>query len=96
MDLAAFKASLANKAPPRGAGRALKALWHLANGDWDKAHRLAQEQADKDGAWVHAHLHRSRGEHGNAGGWYARAGKAASKAPLDREWAEIVSALLER
>jgi len=45
---------------------ALLALWWDAKGEWDKAHRIAQDVAGPDGAWVHAYLHRKEGELGNA------------------------------
>ena len=94
MDLAAFKATLANDAPPKGLGRPLLALWHAAKGDWDKAHTLAQDEDNETGAWVHAHLHRVEGDEKNAGHWYGRARKSHSKATLPAEWDEIASALL--
>ncbi len=94
MDLKTFKASLDQDAPPEGLGQALQALWHVAKGDWDKAHQLAQAQNDQFGAWVHAHLHRVAGDNGNAGYWFRRAGRPHSSASLKEEWEEIVSALL--
>ncbi len=94
MDLRAFKASLNDDAPPEGVGRALQAMWREAKGDWRGAHRLAQAQGDEIGAWVHAYLHRVEGDEANAGGWYRRAGKPHSSAPLNEEWEEIVAALL--
>ena len=94
MDLQAFKASLDGEAPPGGINPSLQALWHQAKGNWDKAHRLAQTQDDPAGAWVHAHLHRIEGDHGNAGYWYRRAGRPASSAALEVEWEEITAALL--
>ncbi len=94
MDLKAFGASLDRDAPPAGLSRALEALWREAKGDWHQAHRLAQQQRDQTGAWVHAYLHRVEGDTGNAGYWYRRAGKPRSSAPLKREWEAIVSALL--
>ena len=94
MDLAAFKTSLVDDAPPAGLGRALQALWRQAKGDWHAAHRLAQAQDDQAGAWVHAFLHRVEGDAGNAGYWYRRAGKPHASAPLGEEWDEIASALL--
>lgn len=93
MDVAEFRSSLAGNAPPEGAGLALQALWHEAKGDWRRAHRLAQAQADEAGAWVHAYLHRVEGDENNAGHWYRRAGRPPSSAPLGEEWAEIVAAL---
>ncbi len=94
MDLKAFKASLNQDTPPSDAGRALQALWHAANDDWHKAHRLAQDQRDEIGAWVHAYLHRLEGDDGNAAHWYLRAGRPHPTTPLGKEWEEIVAALL--
>jgi len=95
MDLAVFRASLDNAAPPAGLSPALQALWWDAKGDWDKAHAFAQADEGGVGDWVHAYLHRKEGDVGNAGYWYRRAGKPASRAPLDGEWAAIAAALLE-
>lgn len=94
MDLRTFKVSIRHEAPPEGITRALQALWHEAKGDWHKAHKLAQAQDDKIGAWVHAYLHRVEGDNANAGGWYRRAGKPSLSTPLNEEWEEIVSELL--
>lgn len=94
MDLTTFKASLAQAAPPDGLEPALQALWHLAKGDWERAHELAQSQEDSHGNWVHAHLHRVEGDAANAGYWYRRVGRPHSKAPLPQEWDEIAAALL--
>ncbi len=94
MNFRTFKASINHDAPPEGIGRALQALWHQAKGDWNEAHRLAQAQDDKTGAWVHAYLHRVEGDNANAGYWYRRAGKPDSPALPNEEWEEIVSALL--
>jgi hypothetical protein len=94
MDLGTFKASVGGDAPPDGSGLALQALWFDAKGDWDRAHKLAQAQDDKIGAWVHAYLHRVEGDNRNAGYWYQRADKPASSAPLSEEWDEIAAALL--
>jgi hypothetical protein len=65
-------------------GEALLALWCEARGDWARAHDLAQaageardREAARAGAWVHAYLHRAEGDEGNAGYWYARAGRRA-------------------
>lgn len=59
-------------------GDALWALWLEARGDWDGAHVAAQragDAGDAAGDWVHAYLHRVEGDEGNAGYWYARAGR---------------------
>ena len=94
MTLDEFRATLSQAAPPGGLSPALHALWHDARGDWEMAHTIAQDVEDEAGAWVHAYLHRKEGDLGNAGYWYRRARKAESRGPLDREWAEIVTALL--
>ena len=94
MNLAAFKTSLDESAPPEGASPALRALWHQAKGDWHAAHRLAQSQSDAAGAWVHAYLHRVEGNAANAAHWYRRAGKPPATAPLKDEWDQIAAALL--
>ena len=74
----------------------LLALWHDARGDWDAAHRVAQDVAGTDGAWVHAYLHRKEGDEGNAGYWYRQAGRSHARVTLDEEWEEIAAALLTR
>lgn len=93
MTLDEFRATLAHDAPPDVAP-ALVALWHDARGDWSRAHEVAQDVDDEDGAWVHAYLHRKEGDESNAAYWYRRAGKPAARGPLDAEWDEIASALL--
>jgi hypothetical protein len=92
--VAELRESLAGVEPPAGLDTALKALWHAAKGDWDKAHELAQAQEDATGAWVHAYLHRVEGDESNAGYWYRRAGRPHATAPLPEEWQEIATALL--
>jgi hypothetical protein len=92
MTLDEFKATLSStppKLPPL-----LLALWHDANGDWEKAHTLAQDVDDARGAWVHAYLHRKEGDLGNAGYWYRRANQPIATDSLEDEWARIASALL--
>lgn len=80
--------------PPAGLSRALLALWHEARGDWDLAHRLAQEAAGAEGDWVHAYLHRKEGDEANAGYWYRRAGRPAAHGDLAAEWERIARELL--
>jgi hypothetical protein len=93
MTLDEFEATL-KSTPPR-LPPLLLALWHDANGDWDKAHTLAQDVNDPRGAWVHAYLHRKEGDLGNASYWYRRANQPIATDSLDDEWTRIVSALLD-
>jgi hypothetical protein len=72
----------------------LRALWHDMRGDWEEAHRVAQDVDDESGAWVHAYLHRKEGDVSNASYWYRRARRATATGSLDEEWRAIVSALL--
>ncbi len=96
MDLAAFRASLADAEPPAGLSLALRALWLDAKGDWDGAHGAAQADEGGAGDWVHAYLHRKEGDAGNAAYWYRRAGRPVCKASFDEEWAAITAALLRQ
>ena len=95
MDLETFKSSVENAAPPAELSTALQALWQDAKGNWDTAHKLAQDTPDSIGSWVHAYLHRVEGDESNADHWYKRADRPHSKAPLPEEWEEIASALLQ-
>lgn len=97
MSFEEFQKSIAREAqPPRELSGALQALWRDARGDWDGAHEAAQNDASRDGSWVHAYLHRKEGDVGNAGYWYARAARKmpAASVALETEWGEIARALL--
>jgi hypothetical protein len=97
MSFAEFQQSVvAAAAPPAEAGLALQALWRDARGDWEQAHTCAQEDRGRDGAWVHAYLHRKEGDDANAGYWYARANRPvpAAGVTLDAEWSAIAGELL--
>lgn len=96
MTLDEFEATLSGGEPPRGVAMALVALWHDGKGDWDAAHRVAQDVEDESGAWVHAYLHRKEGDESNAAYWYRRAGQPVARGALEDEWRAIVTALLGR
>lgn len=83
-------------APPADLSLSLRALWHDARGDWERAHNCAQEDHGRDGSWVHAYLHRKEGDLGNAGYWYSRAGRKmpAASVTLDAEWEAMARELL--
>jgi hypothetical protein len=72
----------------------LQALLLDAVGDWDSAHRIAQNVFTKDGSWVHAYLHREEGDHPNAAYWYSNAGRRMPDTTLEEEWEEISRELL--
>ena len=94
MTLDELKATLSDEAPPSGVPETVKALWHDARGDWDEAHRVAQDIDDADGSWVHAYLHRKEGDLSNAAYWYRRAARPPSRESLEEEWAAIAGELL--
>jgi hypothetical protein len=94
MDVEAFRKSVELDAPPEGVDGPLAALWHAAKGDWDKAHRIVQDDESRTAAWVHAYLHRVEGDHSNAGYWYRKADKSVAAMPLDDEWTAISTSLL--
>ncbi|MEO8737849.1 MAG: hypothetical protein ABI380_15075 [Edaphobacter sp.] len=75
---------------------ALLALWWDGKDDWQKAHEVAQDMPDADGAWVHAYLHRKEGDAGNAAYWYRRAGRPVAEGDLRTEWEAIVGEMLGR
>ena len=94
MTLSEFRATLKETAPP-DVSPPLVALWHDARGDWEMAHRVAQDVNDRSGAWVHAYLHRKEGEIDNARYWYGQADKPAATDSLEAEWDRIASGLLD-
>ena len=97
MTFEAFNASATDSTiiePPAGCTPALAALWWDRRGDWDKAHEAAQSDEGREGAWVHAYLHRKEGDIGNAGYWYRRAGKPVATGPLPSEWEAIAKTLI--
>jgi hypothetical protein len=98
MSFAEFQQSITrDPAAPAGLSAPLRALWLSARGDWDGAHALVQSDGGRDGAWVHAYLHRTEGDDSNAGYWYSRAGRPApGEGPdsLAREWEQIARAFL--
>jgi hypothetical protein len=94
VNMADFKASLSDAAPAPELSPPLAALWWAGKGKWDAAHKIAQDQNDRDSAWVHAYLHRVEGDLGNAGYWYRQASKPVATGSLEAEWDEIVAELL--
>lgn len=97
MDLAEFEHRLSDDRPPASLSRPLCALWYAYRGEWDAAHRLAQQaEGDPDHDWVHAHLHRIEGDLGNAAYWYRRARRPVATGDLREERRAIAAALLDR
>lgn len=89
-------AELRAASDPPTANHALHALWLEAQGDWEGAHDLIQDDAAGDGAWVHAYLHRVEGDLSNADYWYRRAARTRPEVSLPEEWDAMVTELLSR
>jgi hypothetical protein len=95
MTFETFEASLSGSAPPSGLSACLKALWHDAAGDWDKAHQIVQDIETTEASAIHAYLHRKEGDESNARYWYGRAGRPfPTGKTLDDEWKSLVGELL--
>jgi hypothetical protein len=92
--MADFRTSLSGTVPAPRLDAPLAALWWAARGNWDQAHKIVQNEATADAAWVHAYLHRVEGDLGNAGYWYRRALKSPASGSLESEWEQIASELL--
>lgn len=90
----AFKSSVSRAAPPPDLSAALQALWWAAKGDWDRAHKIVQDDDGTEAAWVHAYLHRVEGDLSNAQYWYHRATQPVARGALEAEWVDIVEALI--
>jgi hypothetical protein len=92
-----FRESAANSlaAQPKGLSPALLGLWHDAHGDWPRAHTSIQNEPGRDGAWVHAYLHRKEGDESNARYWYVCAGRPVPTVSLSQEWTAMAQTLCQ-
>jgi hypothetical protein len=93
MLFADFEASLARSSPPE-LSPPLTALWLDRKGHFDRAHAIAQDMPDPEGARIHAYLHRKEGDLDNARYWYRRAGAEMPRESLEAEWENLVRELL--
>jgi hypothetical protein len=91
---AALAGSVSKAAPPAGLVPIVQALWWAAKGDWDRAHKIVQDDESCEAAWVHAYLHRVEGDLPNARYWYRTADKPVAAGALEDEWTAIAAALL--
>ncbi|WP_291778167.1 hypothetical protein [Cecembia sp.] len=94
MDIQQFNDSIEKKEMPKGLSLLLQALWHDANGDWQKAHELVDGPEGKAFARIHAYLYRKEGDLWNADYWYKRAGEPRPSINLTEEWEILVRRML--
>jgi hypothetical protein len=95
MTLQDFNNSLAADTPPEALPPLLLALWLEGNGNWKRAHEIAQDIDSTDAARVHAYLHRKEGDLWNARYWYRQAGVLPVTGSTDEEWLMLAAHLLQ-
>jgi hypothetical protein len=80
---------------PESKAELLRAVELALGGDWEAAHRIAQEREDDPVAnWIHAVVHRMEGDPANARYWYGRCGrKLRDEVSTEAELREIRAAL---
>ena len=81
---------------PQNVSPLIQAMWHDHHGDWEASHTIAQDIITPDGSWVHAYLHRKEGDRSNAQYWYNKAGRNMCTLSFEKEWEEIMNALLKK
>ena len=64
MTVSEFKSCTKNPHPRKEWPLHIKALWHDARGDWEKAHTIIENTIELSSSWVHAYLHRKEGING--------------------------------
>lgn len=73
----------------------IRALLAEQAGDWSKAHELVKDMVTAEAAWVHAYLHRVRGDDAKAAFWYNRAVEPICTTSLATEWQALHDELSE-
>lgn len=89
-----FITTIGNGKPPDQFNKYLVILWYDSKGKWDIAHKLAQVIYNRDGALLHAYLHRKEGDLANAAYWYSNADTEMPSCSLIEEWEELVNKYL--
>ena len=56
----------------------MEAVRLLERGNWQAAHRIAQDNSSTLGCWVHGIVHLMEGDFDNAAYWYGRGGRELS------------------
>ena len=94
MDYTAFEKSLIKPSVPKHWPESLQSLWHIAKGNWEASHNIAQDLHTNMGSWIHAHLHRVEGDNFNARYWYGQAGRPYCTNSFEDEVKEIADHIL--
>lgn len=96
MTIDEFMASLHADQPPKKMDSLLLALWYDAKGDWISSHNIAQDIHSKEGARIHAYLHRKEGDDWNADYWYRQAGLKSPQQTLEEEWQDLANRFINK
>ena len=67
----------------------IKAIEKAIEGYWDEAHMIVQHIDDPISNWLHANLHREKGDLDNAKYWYHRAIREYQDISIEAERAQI-------
>ncbi len=63
--------------------RLLEGLALLRQGEWDRAHRIAQDDPSQLGSWLHGIVHMAEPDEWNSRYWYRA---AIARSPACRRW----------
>ncbi|ANH79692.1 hypothetical protein A8C56_00710 [Niabella ginsenosidivorans] len=86
MSYSEFKDSLQANVPPAGLSELQLGLWHIAKGNWQEAHTIAQDhEGETDFDRLHAYVHRIEGDAWNADYWYQKAGTKMPEKSIGEE-----------
>lgn len=96
MNFREFSDSILNNNLPGELSQPLFALWHAKKGNWDTAHEAAQNISNNTGSWIHAVLHRQKGDLSNAKYWYRKLNKTVPENSFNDEFDEIIHILLSK
>jgi hypothetical protein len=74
--------------------RLLEGLELLRQGEWGRAHRIAQDDPSQLGSWLHGIVHMAEPDESNSRYWYRAAGRPfPGMSALENEMREIETAL---
>jgi len=72
----------------------LRAVELALDGDWDGAHRIAQDANEEVAHWIHAVLHKIEGDEWNSRYWYRRTSHAYEEYTDPQEELRAIAAVL--
>ena len=94
MTLAQFRATLDQSSPPTNLRPSSPPYGGKPKATGIRRTKSRRLKTERTQPWVHAYLHRKEGDTSNAGYWYRQARQPHCTLPLEKEWEQIVSALL--